>query len=93
MGKEDGGTICAEQSGRNCQTIQNIWGHCPGKENPADLPSRGLTPTELSTSALWRFDLPWIQVTGDKPLPEPVDMPSDCAIELKVAAELVLIHC
>ena len=35
-------------------TEKGSWRHCLGKENPADLPSRGLTPLELSASALWR---------------------------------------
>ena len=34
---------------------RSSWNYCPGKENPADLPSRGLTPLELSVSALWKF--------------------------------------
>ena len=29
------------------------WKHCPGSTNPADLPSRGMTPMELSRSTLW----------------------------------------
>ena len=30
------------------------WYHCPGITNPADLPSRGLSIVELSSSLLWR---------------------------------------
>ncbi|XP_030579763.1 uncharacterized protein LOC115776287 [Archocentrus centrarchus] len=29
------------------------WSHCKGKENPADLPTRGLSVTSLSQSQLW----------------------------------------
>ena len=29
------------------------WGHCPGKENPAYLVTRGLTASELMGSSLW----------------------------------------
>ena len=29
------------------------WSHCSGQGNPADLPSRGLTPLHLSQSKLW----------------------------------------
>ena len=32
----------------------DLWGHIPGKSNPADLPSRGLSILELSVSQLWR---------------------------------------
>ena len=36
-------------------TDKNTWHHCPGKENPADLVTRGLSATELMESTLWRF--------------------------------------
>ena len=36
---------------RNVQP--NLWSHCPGKSNPADLPSRGLTSLEASVIQLW----------------------------------------
>ena len=39
----------------------NHWCHCPGSSNPADLPSRGLTPLELSVSQLWRRGPDWLQ--------------------------------
>ena len=29
------------------------WRHCPGKQNPADLPTRGLSAKELSTNVIW----------------------------------------
>ena len=31
----------------------DCWRHCPEVDNPADLPSRGLTPFELAHSELW----------------------------------------
>lgn len=34
-------------------TSKDSWRHCPGEVNPADLPSRGLTAKELSTSSTW----------------------------------------
>ncbi len=38
------------------------WSHCPGKENPADLPSRGLTPTELVLSQVWKYGPDWLKI-------------------------------
>ena len=32
---------------------KNDWRHCPGKQNPADLLTRGLSAKELSTSVIW----------------------------------------
>ena len=34
-------------------TSPDCWKCCPGKDNPADIPSRGFTPLELSVSTLW----------------------------------------
>ena len=41
-------------------TPVECWNHCPGRENPADLPSRGLTPTELATNQLWKCGPDWL---------------------------------
>ena len=34
-------------------TPRERWRHCPGSENPADLPSRGLSVNELIKSQVW----------------------------------------
>ena len=31
----------------------SIWRYCPGPENPADLPTRGMSASELKQSQLW----------------------------------------
>ena len=31
------------------------WGHCSGKDNPADIPSRGLSSMDLAVSKLWQY--------------------------------------
>ncbi len=62
------------------------WAHCASASNPADLPSRGLSPIELSVSQLWRRGPEWLQ-TGFKPSAQEPDaqMPSECASELKTS--------
>lgn len=60
------------------------WRHCPGVENPADLPSRGLTPTELSTSKLWHCGPEWLcRTTDGADVGLPDEMPTDCTVELR----------
>ena len=34
-------------------TSRNDWRHCPGKQNPADLPSRGTSAKDLTNNAIW----------------------------------------
>lgn len=34
-------------------TSKDAWRHCPGSQNPADLPSRGLSGSELTTNKSW----------------------------------------
>lgn len=36
------------------------WSHCPGIENPADLPSRGMKAEDLKQSETWWYGPPWM---------------------------------
>lgn len=41
-----------------------VWSHCPGKTNPAQLPTRGLTVQDLKHSALW-WNEPSVVISSD----------------------------
>lgn len=59
------------------------WNHCPGKENPADLPSRGMTPIELVGSRLWRYGPDWLFYSRAIEDEEGLKMPEECLKEIK----------
>lgn len=58
-------------------TQVDCWSHCLGKENPADVPSRGLTPLELSVNMMWRHGLEWLNKGED------IEDHEDCVAEMK----------
>ena len=61
------------------------WSHCPWASNPADLPSRGLTPLVLSVSQAWRQGPEWLRLglaPGSSNL-EQENMPGECVKELR----------
>lgn len=69
----------------------DVWHHCPGVTNPADLPSRGLTMMELSVSLLWHNGPDWLGTDLDlHPDIESSLMPELCAQELKTSCKLSL---
>lgn len=45
------------------------WSHCPGIENPADFPSRGMKTEALKQSEIWWHGPPWL-VEGKEVWPE-----------------------
>ena len=59
------------------------WSHCPGKDNPADLPSRGISTVELQSSKIWLHGPTWLPTISPKPLSEEMNMPDECVSELK----------
>ena len=62
----------------------SLWHHCPGKSNPADLPSRGLTALEVSTNQLWRQGPEWLSVGFEPSTGTEVScMPEECTRELR----------
>ncbi|XP_044183283.1 uncharacterized protein LOC122963962 [Acropora millepora] len=63
------------------------WGHCPGIENPADLPSRGMKAEALKQSEIWWHGPPWL-VEGKEMWPKfenTTEPPSVCFDEMRVS--------
>ena len=58
------------------------WRHCPGKGNPADIPSRGITPAELVSCKLWRHGPDWL-VDMKTEFEEDLQIPEECLKEMR----------
>lgn len=68
-----------------------FWHHCSGKENPADLPSRGLAPAELASNQLWRYGPDWLTTLKCRPpctTPSVEEVPEPCLVELKTSPKV-----
>lgn len=55
------------------------WRHCPGRENPADIPSRGMAAAALARNPLWLEGPTWLHSKEAPPAP----MPDHCRSEMK----------
>lgn len=67
------------------------WVHCAGKDNPADLPFRGMSLIQLTTSDLWRKGPDWLTSGEISVCQEDESMPEECIQELK-AKDRKLLH-
>ena len=47
-------------------TSRDLWKHCPGHLNPADLPSRGVSGDKLLNNSLWWEGPPFLLLTEDE---------------------------
>lgn len=61
-------------------TPVNCWKHCSGRENPADLPSRGLLLVELTVNTLWWRGPAWLS-DQECESHQDIEMPEECASE------------
>uniref|UniRef100_A0A1X7SKY9 Uncharacterized protein n=1 Tax=Amphimedon queenslandica TaxID=400682 RepID=A0A1X7SKY9_AMPQE len=64
--------------------------HCPGKANPADLPTRGLKPDELEKNKDWFKGPDWLTTDLNDEKASFEDMPSECIQELRACEKKTL---
>ena len=67
------------------------WSHCTGKDNPADMPSRGISPIDLETSLTWRHGPDWLPKFSSAELNDDLLMPEDCITEMRSNANHTLL--
>jgi len=63
----------------------HAWKHCPGIENPADIPSRGMSAPELSCCSTWRTGPAWLSESNLEPTLDEnssMDPPAECLDEM-----------
>ena len=68
--------------------LPEVWRHCSGKDNPADVPSRGLTSRELELNTLWRNGPDWLHESNpcyDQEFP----LTKECLAELRAKEQMV----
>ena len=73
----------------------DLWAHCPGKENPADIPTRKLLPSVFEQQSEWWTGPPWLmQNESSWPQKKVLDeIPKDCVSEMrKNNAETTTLH-
>ena len=56
----------------------NHWKHCAGKNNPADLPSRGVPLSDLTVSHLWSEGPNWLNDDISEIHFEELTIPEEC---------------
>ena len=66
------------------------WHHCPGVDNPADLPSRGVKPADLAKNDLWLSGPRWIGAVIDE-APQ-FEMPTECSFELPAKDQPIVLR-
>ena len=68
------------------------WHHCQGEaNNPADMPSRGLTLKELKDSQIWFYGPSWLKEKSLVSMQIQDDLPPECLEELRVKEKEALV--
>ena len=71
-------------------TPVNVWKHCPGIDNPADLPSRGAKLSKLMDDPPWLNGPKWlcnINPTEDCGLPPENSVLEECMLEMRTRSD------
>ena len=74
------------------RTSKDQWRHVPGKEDPADLGTRGVDPSQLKNSKLWWFGPAWLtKDEKERPMKFQIEETPASMIETKQSVNVLVI--